>query len=209
MPNAVAGEAFTLWCQHFVGCEHTEWSTSFERGQEICREMRPSLLVVDPAISVLAATRAIDFLQDGLANHLLLLDERPQDATLSAILREPKASYFSRMSSSHSLATAMKKMLVSGHRAFDPSLVKRLKRTVYGYQLDLSPDTRSLSVLTDREREVMRLLAEGRSVKQCATLLEIAESTAENHKARLMKKLGIHKSSELALRAVRNGLIRL
>lgn len=208
MPHAVAGEAFTLWCRHHLGCAQVDWATSFERGREICLTMRPDLLVVDPAIHELAAVKGLAYLRDGLANHLLLLEDRPNDATLTAILQEARASYVSRMATSHFLATSMKSMLVTGRRAFDPVFAKRLVKAPRGFQLDCT-GARSLSALTDRERQVMRLLAEGSSVKQCSAMLEIAESTVENHKARLMKKLGVHKSSELALRAVRDGLISL
>jgi DNA-binding NarL/FixJ family response regulator len=54
---------------------------------------------------------------------------------------------------------------------------------------------------------VMRLLAQGMSVRDCATKLKLAISTIDNHKARLMKKLNIHKASDLTRIAVREGFI--
>src|SRR4029077_6915186 len=51
------------------------------------------------------------------------------------------------------------------------------------------------------------MLARGDTVRQCAGALGLAPSTIDNHKSRLMKKLGIHKASELTCRAVRDGLI--
>ena len=53
----------------------------------------------------------------------------------------------------------------------------------------------------------MRMLAEGQSVKQCATDLGLSYSTIDNHKSRLMKKLGIHKASEITYQAISQGLI--
>ena len=66
---------------------------------------------------------------------------------------------------------------------------------------------KSLANLTLRERQVMRMLAEGKSVRQCADALGLAPSTIDNHKSRLMKKLSVHRSSQLTLLAIREGLI--
>ncbi len=61
--------------------------------------------------------------------------------------------------------------------------------------------------LTDRELEVMLLLAEGHSVKECAELMRLAESTIENHKFRSMRKLGVHRFTDVLRMAIRAGLI--
>ena len=61
--------------------------------------------------------------------------------------------------------------------------------------------------LTDRELEVMLLLAEGHSVRECAELMNLAESTVENHKFRLMRKLGVHRFADVLRLAIRVGLI--
>ena len=59
--------------------------------------------------------------------------------------------------------------------------------------------------LSDRELEVMLLLSEGRSVKECAELMQLAESTIENHKFRLMRKLGVHRFTDVLRLAIRAG----
>ena len=65
----------------------------------------------------------------------------------------------------------------------------------------------SYHLLTDREREVLHLLAEGRSNKEVATLLDLGLSTVETHRANLMQKLNLHNTAEIVLYAVRKGLI--
>jgi DNA-binding NarL/FixJ family response regulator len=70
----------------------------------------------------------------------------------------------------------------------------------------LRPSTRD-SVLTDREREVVQLLAEGKSNKEVATLLDISVKTAEAHRATIMRKLEIDSLAELVRYAIRNHLI--
>ena len=67
--------------------------------------------------------------------------------------------------------------------------------------------TDSFHLLTDREKEVLQLLAEGRSNKEVATLLDLGVSTVETHRANLMQKLGLHNTAEIVLYAVRKGII--
>jgi DNA-binding NarL/FixJ family response regulator len=67
--------------------------------------------------------------------------------------------------------------------------------------------TDSYDLLTDREKEVLHLLAEGRSNKEVATLLDVGLSTVETHRANLMQKLNLHNTAEVVLYAVRKGMI--
>lgn len=208
-PSLVFSEAFSLWCRRYVDVDLVNWAVCFEHGRELCSSFRQGLLVADPGGERDSINKSLAFVRDGLVDQLLLLDARPQEATLATILREPRTSYFSRMASSQSLAAAMAQITIGRKRVFDPSFAGRLLKTERGYELIDTAEGRSISALTGREREVMRLLAHGNSVKHCSELLRIAESTVENHKSRLMKKLGIHKSAELTLHAVRCGLVTL
>ena len=67
--------------------------------------------------------------------------------------------------------------------------------------------TDSYDLLTDREKEVLHLLAEGRSNKEVATQLDVGLSTVETHRANLMQKLNLHNTAEVVLYAVRKGMI--
>ncbi len=65
----------------------------------------------------------------------------------------------------------------------------------------------SLSQLTSRQREVLQLIAEGRSAKEIAALLKISPRTAEAHKAHILEALGLQSTAELVQYAIRNGII--
>jgi DNA-binding NarL/FixJ family response regulator len=65
----------------------------------------------------------------------------------------------------------------------------------------------SYRLLTDREKQVLQLLAEGRTNKEVATILEVGVSTVETHRANLMQKLGLHNTAEIVLYAVRKSLV--
>jgi DNA-binding NarL/FixJ family response regulator len=65
----------------------------------------------------------------------------------------------------------------------------------------------SYRLLTDREKEVLQLLAEGRTNKEVAALLDLGVSTIETHRSNLMQKLGLHNTAEIVLYAVRKSLV--
>jgi DNA-binding NarL/FixJ family response regulator len=67
----------------------------------------------------------------------------------------------------------------------------------------------TLPTLTSREQEVIQLLAEGKSTKEVACLLDLSPKTAETHRCNLMRKLHLHSLSELTLFAIRNGIIQV
>jgi len=61
--------------------------------------------------------------------------------------------------------------------------------------------------VSEREREVLQLLAEGRSNKEAAAVLHLSPHTVETHRSNLMQKLGLHNTAEIVLYAVRRGII--
>lgn len=65
----------------------------------------------------------------------------------------------------------------------------------------------SYSLLTEREREVLQLLAEGKSNKEAAAVLSLSPYTVETHRTNLMQKLGLHNTAEIVLYAVRKGIV--
>ena len=74
-------------------------------------------------------------------------------------------------------------------------------------QNSVTAPTSHVRPLTDRQRQVLRLVSEGRSAKEVAVSLNISVKTAQFHKASIMEKLNLHSSGELVRFAVRNGLI--
>jgi two-component system response regulator NreC len=70
-------------------------------------------------------------------------------------------------------------------------------------------DKQTLDGLTDREREILQLVAEGHTNKDVAEMLSLSIRTVQNHRAHLMEKLGIHDRSELVKYAIKKGIIEL
>jgi DNA-binding NarL/FixJ family response regulator len=79
-----------------------------------------------------------------------------------------------------------------------------------GYLRPHDEDTNSdLRILTPREREVIQLVAEGKTTKEVATVLSLSVKTAETHRTNLMRKLDLHSIAALTLYAVRNGIVQI
>ena len=96
---------------------------------------------------------------------------------------------------------------VAAGRPFFSPVVTSLLVEDYVRTLQKRGLTDSYHLLTDREKEVLHLLSEGRSNKEVATLLDVGLSTIETHRANLMQKLNLHNTAEIVLYAVRKGLI--
>ena len=96
--------------------------------------------------------------------------------------------------------------VASGRPYFSPAVTAVLVED-YVRTLQKRGLTDTYHLLTDREREVLHLLAEGHSNKEVATLLNLGVSTVETHRANLMQKLNLHNTAEIVLYAVRKGLI--
>jgi DNA-binding NarL/FixJ family response regulator len=96
--------------------------------------------------------------------------------------------------------------VAAGKPFFSPAVTGVLVED-YVRRLQMRGLTDSFHLLTDREKEVLQLLAEGRSNKEVATLLDLGLSTVETHRANLMQKLNLHNTAEIVLYAVRKGII--
>jgi two-component system response regulator NreC len=96
---------------------------------------------------------------------------------------------------------------VAAGRSFFSPAVSRLLLEDYVRQLKQRGLEDSYHLLTDREKEVLQLIAEGRSNKEVAVVLDLGVSTVETHRANLMQKLSLRNTAEIVLYAVRKGVI--
>jgi DNA-binding NarL/FixJ family response regulator len=97
--------------------------------------------------------------------------------------------------------------LVSQGRSFLTRKVARIMQEDYVNRLQQRGLEDRYDLLSDREREVLQVIAEGRSNKEVANLLNISPTTVETHRAHILQKLDIHSVPELILYAVRKGII--
>jgi len=182
-------------------------STDIANSMSHCRRLFPQVLLIDPKMAFDLTQRAAEEVSQGHVRHMIVLDDRLHEGRLAAVLAMPAVSYLTRQAGFAALMAAIIQGATGGERSFDHSFAKRVRRTSRGWRLEKAHDRPSVASLTARELEVMALLARGCSVRDCAKKLRLAESTIDNHKARLMKKLEIHKAAELTHLAIRDGLM--
>ena len=93
------------------------------------------------------------------------------------------------------------------NRTFFTSQVAEM--ILHGYRNPGAEQEPSLATVSSREREIVQLLAEGKSSKEVAVSLDLSVNTVETHRSNIMRKLGVHSLSELVLYAVRNHIVQV
>lgn len=172
----------------------------------LCEEHSPDLLILDVAMPKLngidVAARAQKMQPPPLAIMLSMhLDESYVMRSINAGAR----GYLLKDSTDEDLLPAVR-AVAAGKSFFSPAVSDVLAEE-YMQQLQERGLTDSYDLLTDREKEVLHLLAEGRLNKEVAALLEVGLSTVETHRANLMQKLNLHSTAEIVLYAMRKRLI--
>ena len=172
----------------------------------LCEQHHPDIVILDITMPKLSGIE--------VASRAQKLDPRPAVIILSVhgdesyIMRALAAgarAYLLKSATDEELIPAIR--AVAGGKPFFSSAVAAVLVEDYVRQLRQRGLTDSYHLLTEREREVLQLLAEGRSNKEVASLLELGVSTVETHRTNLMQKLSLHNTAEIVLYAVRKGLI--
>jgi DNA-binding NarL/FixJ family response regulator len=173
----------------------------------LVRELLPDVVVMDvsmPDLNGMEATHQI------VAEHpnvkVIALSIHSDNLFVSEMLKSGASGYLLKDCAFEELARAIR-AVVDGKTYLSPAVsgvvvddyLHRLART----------ESPSSEVLTDREREVLQLIAEGKSTKQVALKLHISVKTVETHRRQIMSKLDIHTIAELTKYAIRKGLTSL
>ena len=172
----------------------------------LCEEHRPDLLILDigmprlNGIEVAARTQKLP-----RPPGVIILSMYGDESYIIRALSAGARAYLLKSATDEDLLPALQ-AVASGKPFFSPAVAAVLVED-YVRRLQTRGLTDSFLLLTDREKEVLQLLAEGRSNKEVATLLDLGLSTVETHRANLMQKLGLHNTAEIVLYAVRKGII--
>jgi two-component system response regulator NreC len=172
----------------------------------LCEETHPDVLIVDIAmprlngIDVAARAQKLE-----PPPRTLILSMHSDESYIIRALAAGARGYLLKESTDEDLLPAIR--AVAAGRPFFSAAVASVLMEDYMRQLTTRGLTDSHHLLTDREKEVLQLLAEGRSNKEVATLLDLGVSTVETHRANLMQKLNLHNTAEIVLYAVRKGII--
>ena len=172
----------------------------------LTEEHKPDLLVLDigmprlSGIEVAARAQKLD-----RPPRVVILSMHADESYIIRALAAGARAYLLKDATDEDLLPAIR-AVAAGKPFFSPAVTSVLVED-YVRTLQKRGLTDSYDLLTDREKEVLHLLAEGRSNKEVATLLDVGLSTVETHRANLMQKLNLHGTAEIVLYAVRKRLI--
>lgn len=173
----------------------------------LARELRPQVIIMDIAMEGLngvEATRQV--LADNPEVRVLALSMHSEKQYVSEMLAAGAAGYLLKNSPVEELIRAIN-VAIGGRIYLSPSLVELVVED-YAHRLQRTPDSEQ-SQLTPREREILQLVAEGKSTKEIADGLNVSISTVNTHRQQIMRKLNIKNAVELARYAIRAGLAQL
>jgi DNA-binding NarL/FixJ family response regulator len=165
--------------------------------------LKPELVVVDigmPLLNGLDAGEQLKALHPDIKVIYLTQNREPRYAVEA--FRRKASGYLLKDSAASELTTAIREAL-NGRTYVSSLIAKDMLNSVF------SPDAEDSTFrkLSPREREVLQLLAEGKSMKEVAAVLEISPRTVEFHKYKIMEALGVKTNAELVQHAIRQGLI--
>jgi two-component system, NarL family, response regulator NreC len=191
--------------------DQSEWEVVGEAndGREAVRlvqELKPDVAILDiamPRLNGIEATRQIARRFPDV--HVLVLSMHADEAYVTQVLRAGATGYLLKDSADTDLIKAV--AAVSQKKSFFSPAVGKVMLDDYVRQLADRGITDRYDTLTEREREVFQLIAEGKSNKDVADLLHLSPNTVETHRAHIMEKLDVHNAAEIVLYAVRKGVI--
>ena len=172
------------------------------------REVQPDIVLMDitmPGMNGLEATRHIR--QHSPDVKILVLTMHEGDEYFFKMLDAGASGYFIKGGSSSELITALR-VVWSGDVFLYPTMAKKLLSD-YLQRVRTGQDKESYDGLTNREREILKLIAEGHTNQKIADLLVISLATVQTHRAHIMAKLGLRSPTELIKYAIRRGFITL
>jgi DNA-binding NarL/FixJ family response regulator len=172
----------------------------------ICEQASPNVVVMDIAMPQLnGLDAAAQIVRHSPEIKVIILSMHAGEDYLVRALNSGVKAYLLKDSAELDLVRAVR-AVAQGSSFFSPAIAQLLAED-YTRQLQQRGLQDSYALLTEREKEVLQLLAEGKSNKEVATALNVSPYTVETHRTHIMQKLDLHNTAEVVLYAVRKKII--
>ena len=169
---------------------------------QLCQQHHPEVAILDIAMPMLNGIFAArEIIKSNPRTKVVLLTQHTEDQMVLESLRAGVTGYVLKTKATSELVHALRAVCRG-----EMYLTQSISRTIV--QAFLTKDSLPERPLSDRERQVLQLVAEGKTNKEIASLLGISVNTAESHRTNLMEKLDIHDTAGLVRYALRNGVIQ-
>ena len=179
-----------------------------ETALSLVRHYRPDVVLMDirmPVLDGIEATRRIA--ADALPTRVLVLTTFDLDEYVFRALRAGASGLLLKDATAEQLVTAVR-TVASGDALLDPSVTRRVIDAWVESSMPESGAGVTLADLTDREIEVLRLIAQGQSNREIAAALVVGEATAKTHVSNMLAKLGLRDRVQAVIHAYESGLVR-
>ena len=198
---------------------HAGWQVCAEAGDgreavELAASSKPDLILLDigmPNLNGLEAARQILAASPDVP--ILILTMHDSDNVVREVLRAGARGFLLKSDAGRDLVAAVEALQLQENFLYDPRQPNGagwfLGSGKAGWPHERVARMTSSELLTAREREVIQLLAEGKTSKEVAVTLNLSVKTAETHRTNLMRKLGLHSVADLTRYAVRNGIVQV
>jgi len=176
------------------------------QGVEMAKKLQPDIVVMDislPRLGGIEATRKI--LREVPQAKVIMLTVHSEDSYIYKALDAGASGYLVKETAAEDLLQAIE-TVQTGDLYLSPGISPRVLES-YQKMIQKGKKVDEFSRLTNREREILQLIAEGYTSKQIAEMLFISVKTVDNHRANIMNKLEIHDTAGLVRYAIRIGLI--
>ena len=205
--HAVVRRGVRALLESEAGWEISGEATTGREAVDMARRLQPDVVVMDlslPELNGLDATRQI--LKDSPRSEILVLTMHHSEELARDVLQAGARGYVLKSDADQSLIAAVKSL--REHKPFLSSRVTEFVLDDYLRRTDALDEALTHDAVTAREREIIQLLAEGRSNKEAASVLGISVKTIEAHRANIMRKLRLRSVSELVRYAIRNKMVQ-
>jgi len=167
------------------------------------RSLKPDILLLDITMPKRTGLEIIeDVLRISPSTKILIISVHKANAYVMKALQSGVKGYLSKENAADDLPQALRK-IVSGQVYLDTQASDYLLKKVSGPQEEAAGP----GFLTERELDVLRLVAESKAAKEIASLLSLSPRTVENYKNNMLKKLGLHRTSDLIKYAIKNKIV--